>query len=203
VARLECGPSGANVRTPEVAPQADGVHLDVTNTGAAAVMFQVTVPESGGFVERAEPGANTFTATVDPGAYEVRCFPESSLDPSVEPSAPLQITDQDGVWKDPTVTCPGGRPAQNVVYDPLPGATGQEGTPEEIARRELGGSVHEGDVVEIGGYPEAANPVVRVVRDGQVVAAVYLVRVIEGGILVQHLASCDEGPTGFEEPPAG
>jgi hypothetical protein len=203
VARVECGPSGANVLTPEVRPQRDGVHLDVTNTSPGAVMFQVTVPESGGFVQRAESGVNSFTSSdLGPGAYEVRCYPESVLDPSSEPAASLRITDQDGVWKDDTVACPNDEPAQSVVYDPVPGATGEQTPPEEIARRELGKTVHEGDVVEIGGYPDAENPVVRVVRDGHVVAVVYLVRVGEGGILVQHLTSCPEGPT-QTEPPAG
>ena len=180
------------------------MHLDVTNTGTTGVMFDVIVPDFGGFLERAEPGANAFTSSdLEPGAYRVRCYPETTLDPSQEPSVPLQITDQNGVWKDTTVACPAGLHEESVVSDPLPGLRGQEGTPVEVARRELGDSVHDGDVVEIGGYPEAANPIVRAVRDGNVVAAVYVFSVIEGGWLVQNLTWCVEDATTQSEPPPG
>ncbi len=196
VARVECGPAGAVVVTPEARPQRDGIHLDITNTGTKALMFHVVIPDFGGFVERAEPGANTFTVSdLRPDAYEVRCFAEDELNPQNEPAAALQITDQDGVWKDLTVACPAGLREESAFFDAAPGLRGEDGTAEEVARRHLGEAVHEGDVVEIGGYPQAANPVVRVVRDGRVVAAVYVFPVIEGGWLVQNLTWCVDDST--------
>jgi hypothetical protein len=197
VARLECGDDGTTI-TREVRPEADGVHFEVVNPGDTALMFDL-VGSDRGLAQGAEPGESAVIVDLAPGDYTAKCYAEDELHPETIAGAPLTVTDQDGVWSEIAVSCPEGTEPSSAVLDYPMGVSGEEGTPEEIARRHLGTSVQDGDEVRRAGYQAAQNPYVVVVRDGRIVGQVSLIAVIEGGYIAQTITTCE----GVSMPPEG
>jgi hypothetical protein len=186
VARVECSEAGARVLTPQVQPQRDGVHVVIANAGEP-VMYSLE-GQAGSFGERAElPETQVTTGELGPGAVTAKCYPET-VDPATVEGATFEVIDPEGIWVAYAPDCP---EPNTAVLDYGPGLTGEEGTPEDIARGHLGPQVEPGDTVERAGYPEGSPAVVRVVRDGGVVANVRMFTGIEGGWFVIDITTCD------------
>jgi hypothetical protein len=186
VARVECTEAGARVLTPQVRPQRDGVHLQLENPGAP-VMYELESPEAT-IVDRAEmPVTQVIDGNFAPGTVRVKCYPETRDSTGVEASR-FEVVDPDGIW---VAYAPDCAQPQTVVLDYGPGPTGEHGTPEDIARGHLGPRVEKGDTVERASYPDGSPTVVRVVREGAIVANVRMFAGIEGGWWVSDITTCD------------
>jgi hypothetical protein len=125
------------------------------------------------------------------------------------PIADLRVADPAGSYIPIGMDCP----MSSQAPDHAPGAAGFQGDPVEVARQHLSGLEYN-DAVERAGYPSSRQPIVRVVRNDDVVAMATFTGDGQGGWLVDTLATCvnvligwsDEvtgvsGPTGSPNPP--
>lgn len=170
-----------------VRPQADGVHILVTNTSDIDLSLQFR--DLGG--DNAPVGEHEVVWPIAPGPVELRC-----LDPySQDAGAPggyveLEVVDPDAIYVPIALEC------DNQVgwyADFAPGATGDP-DPVQSARDDLHG-LEPDDVVEAAGYPEAVTRQVRVVRDGEVIAVVEFFPDGQGGWLQMSGNACEGGIT--------
>lgn len=165
VARITCGLDPmTNVLTQAVRPQADGVHLQVTNpTGAD---FLIDVRDLGG--ENAPTGTSQTAWPVPPGSMAVRCVDTSAPAAGDAGWVTLKVVDTDGVFAPTTLECPTDeRVHQDVDY--AADAEGRVGDPVELTKA-LVTAVRPSDKVEAAGYPAAETRLVRVIRDGRAIA---------------------------------
>jgi hypothetical protein len=188
--RVVCDAGGARLVTPVAAARPDGIHVEVENTTGRPVYVQVTGPDGGSEGSRAAPGVSRFVVAVAPGELTVTCSPEIAAEPAPA-ELPVEVVDEDGVW---VSTRPDCADVTTETRDYFAEAPGEPGTPVEVVRRtagEFGVTLEEGDTVEPAGYPEQdTGPVVRVVRDEQVVAVFHLVPGAGGGWLVHTVTRC-------------
>lgn len=174
VAEVVCTGEGADVLTPAVQVQADGLHVHVTGDGVPARTVEIR-PERGGlitleFEEQAE--LDSMAVLLAPtGSASVRCFDASAEKADTGDAALLEIVDRDGLWRTDALSCPPG--------DKIVDAGGywfftdSNAVASGISRAVPG--VLATDAVGYGGYPVlGATPRWRVVRDGQVVASMDL-----------------------------
>lgn len=186
VARVECSEAGARVLTPHVRVQRDGVHVVLENPGPP-VMFALE-GRGGSFSGGAEgPETQMMTGELQAGIVTVKCYAETE-DPTTIEGSTFEVVDPDEIFVAYAPDCP---EPNTAVLDYGPGLAGEEGDPVEIARSHLGPQVEDGDTVERAGYPEGPPAVVRVVRDGGVVANVRMFSGIEGGWFVIDITTCD------------
>ncbi len=183
-ARVVCGPEGAQVETATVAPQADGVHVEIVNETDAERSFSLTAADTGmGFP--APPGTTEQVVDLGPGALTVGCD-----DPAVEPGPgePIEIVDPEGLWVSTRLAC---AEQFSAVTDYIQGAKGETADPLEAARKAVEGyGLEPDDVFEPAGYPEAEVPKVRLVRAGEPLAIVDLMDDGSGKWLVGTITGC-------------
>jgi hypothetical protein len=163
VARVVCEKDGSTaLLTDSVTAQADGVHVEVDNrTGEGAQMI--------GLITDVNDGANSFVTSVPPGRVKVACYPYSRHEEPAPEGLDLTIEDPNGYWVDQDLECGPNTMAVSQISDYFGDASGQTGDPVDLTRENLKG-LEDDDAVERAGYPESGDPVVRVVRDGNVIA---------------------------------
>jgi hypothetical protein len=190
VAEFTCDSTGTIAPSSlTVEAQPDGVHVAVTNTGSERVSYTVGSlgPERhlvGG--DGAEPGERKETVwQLPPGDATVSCNLVSSGGTDSSPAADLQVEDSRGSYVPVGMDCP----LSSQISDYVEGAVGIEGDPVEVARQHLSGLEFD-DVIERGGYPDSDPPVVRVVRNGDVVASATFLSDGQGGWLIETLDVC-------------
>lgn len=177
VLEVQCSPDGIVVPVASIRPQADGLHLEVTNGSSREVELSVTSELTGwdsGPVP-IEPGTSELRQPLPPGVLTVGC----TLD-DVEERRRAELVDEDRLYEEPALSCTEqqrqAEPLDELKIDPPEDSyTGAV----EVA---LDGIIEEADqVMPLDGYPEeqfgdpTADPVVRVVREGSTVAFVALV----------------------------
>lgn len=77
-----------------------------------------------------------------------------------------------------------------------------QGDPVEVARQHLSGLEYD-DAVERAGYPSDEKPIVRVVRNGDVVAMATFKGDEEGGWLIETLLTCVDVPIAWSDDGTG
>ena len=108
----------------------------------------------------------------------------------------LDVVDPNGSFVPAEPECSSGE-AWGMSPAYAPGAAGDRGDPVEIARMRLTG-LEDGDAVERAGYPQAGGTaIVRVVRDGTVIAKAELFDDGQGGWLLSSLQGCGDAPFGW------
>lgn len=92
----------------------------------------------------------------------------------------IEVLAGESVYKSTKLDCPRGKLAGGMG-PPSGRGRGGEGGPVQFLRRELSGSLRDGDVVEVAGNTRSRDEkTVRVVRDGKVVANAHYFRVSDG-----------------------
>jgi hypothetical protein len=203
VAEFTCDGTGTiSPSSAVVAAQSDGVHIAVTATGDLPVSFSIEGVGGDG----ADAGERVETVwQLAPGPVTVSCSVESAEFGGVASSSSLTVVDPGGYYVAAELDCAS-------VVGQIPeygeGATGSAGDPVQVVRDHLSGLEFD-DAVERASYPQSEQPVVRVVRDGGVVAKVVLRDDGQGGWLLDTLENCDgtlfgwsEEITGVTGPPA-
>jgi hypothetical protein len=158
VAELVCGSDGPELLTPVVRAQRDGVHVRVRNENdrEAEFDYEVTSGDTGGGGSLAPPGTSMHVVPFAAETVSIGCTPEA-LD-RVE----LRVIDPGDELKGAEPECSDLRSAH---------FTGVGREPVVVARRYLRNrGLRPGDVVEPAVSIAGEFPVVRVVRDGKVVA---------------------------------
>lgn len=164
IVELVCEEEGTRLLTDSVPPQGDGVHFRIDNRTGRDLAFDF--PGGG---ENADAGVTNIVLAIPPGRAEVRCAGEYLDPPYRSDFVAVEIVDEEGLWVDPEIDC---ERAVTGTDGTAPGAGGEEGDPVDLTRRHLADRLREGDIVEVAGYPEADQRIVRVVRDGRTLARV-------------------------------
>jgi hypothetical protein len=197
VAQVMCDGTSTQVLTPDVAAQPDGVHISVTNTSSSDLALQFQ--EVGG--DDAPVGTNEVVWPLPPGPIELRC-----MDPNADAGAPggyvqLAIVDPHDFYVQADLQCTNGQAVGGNV-DYVPGAKGEQGDPVDITKRNATGLLPT-DTVEAAGYPDAATRIVRLVRDGNVVARFSYFNGGNGGWLMESYQACTDAGIGGEASSVG
>jgi hypothetical protein len=121
-------------------------------------------------------------ANVPPGTVRIDCYSRSwSREKAFTiESRTIKVLAGDSGYKSAKLDCPRGKLAGGMgPYSER--EMGGRGDPVELLRRELSGSLKEGDVVEIAGNTQNRDEkTVGVVRDGEVVANAHYIQVSDG-----------------------
>lgn len=169
VARAVCDQDGTRLLTPEVQPQADGVHIRIESRldkeDVSFVVGQLGGSEAAG--EQVWP--------IPPGTVEIGCWVGFEEEPDY---VSLRVVDPTGLYVPAELDCLRGVGASGGGVASSSGSYGEapEGDPRDpvdIAREffeSAFGPLGADDVVERAGYPQAEIRQVRLVRDGKTVA---------------------------------
>ena len=194
--------------------QPDGVHVAVTNTADERIWFTVSGGESSiYFVNQggADPGERgEIVLGLPPGDAKVSCVLDSMRGIDTSPIADLLVKDPTGSYVPIGMDCP----KSNQTSGDAASAVRFQGDPVEVARQHLSGLEYD-DAVERAGYPmDSEKPIVRVVRNGDVVAMATFKGDPQDGWLIETLLRCADvpiawsddvtgvsGPTGSPQPP--
>ena len=170
-ARIVCGPEGTRVLTPRVRARPDGVHLVIDNRFDAEAGYAFKHPE-GEMGDGAPRGESSHVWDPPPGEIRVGCE-KPPVDGIGTDYATLKVVAGDSGYKPIELECQGGMAvAGGAQY--APGARGVKGDLVGQARSQFSEKIREDDVVELAGYPELRDErIVRVVRDGRVIATVH------------------------------
>jgi len=174
-----CDGTRADIPTPFVRAQADGIHIHVANTSGTALDVQIEDASGATLLGETIPiVGGTFISTFGPGDYRITCGTTGT---------PFAVVDPDRLYTPSELLC-----ADQLAgaVDHAPGATGSRGALLDIARKELRGLKPE-DIVEQAGYPRAAgNQLIRVVRAGRVVTILEYADDGHGGWLLTGTRTC-------------
>lgn len=172
-ARIVCDGDGARVLTPKVEAQPDGVHLVLDNRLTGNADYSIDHP-GGGEGWNVPPGESERVANTPPGSARIDCY-RRSWRGEVGGNGPqsFEVVAGDSGYKSTKLDCPRAKSGRIKPYSEEE-MQKQKGDPVEIFRRGNSGSLREGDVVEVAGYPKNQDErTVRVVRDGKVVATAH------------------------------
>jgi hypothetical protein len=186
ILRIRCGDAGAEVLTPVVVAQPDGVHVHVENlAGAAALEFAIPESPSSTFGGRIDDDESVWP--IEPGDVFVECLEQVSDTYQGPRTAKFEVVDENDLWASSTLQCDEGDPVLGVRAHDETGATFPD---DETTIRALLHSVQPADEVRLPGYPE--GPGVKdgrmvVVRDDRVVAVLYVeeTRANDGSVVEQ------------------
>jgi hypothetical protein len=187
VAEFTCDATGTIFPSSlSVDAQPDGVHVAVTNAADEHISFTVGGHESTMYVVGdggADPGERKeIVLGLPPGDADVSCVLGSKGGIDTSPIADLRVEDPTGSFTPIGMECP-------MSSQHVDDATGFQGDPIEVARQHLSGLEYD-DAVERVGYPNSRQPVVRVVRNGDVVAMATFKNDEQGGWLVDTVVTC-------------
>lgn len=181
-AQVVCDGDGIHVLTPRVESRPDGVHLAIDNRLEGNVDLSVD-HAGGGMGWSVSSGESKRVANVPPGKVRVSCYRRTWTKDilfAMEVGT-IEVLAGDSGYKSAKLDCPRGKLAGGMKPFTKAETRAHEGGPVDLLRRELSGSLREGDIVEIAGNVESRNEkTVRVVRDGEVVANADYMRVSNG-----------------------
>jgi hypothetical protein len=192
-AQMTCDGHTTEVSTPAVQPQPDGVHIAVENTSGQDLGLEVQDVGD----ENAPLGTHDTIWQIGPGNYEVRCTsPLPNADAG--PFQPLVVQDPDHLWISTDLDCDSVTGTASAV---VPGAVGGKGTPAGILESHLTG-VQSDDTIAAAGYSNGSEPMIRIVRDGKVIALYHFMSDEQGGWLVDSSQQCSSANLGWSESPS-
>ena len=202
VAEFTCDGTGTGTIAPSalaVDAQSDGVHLAVTNLADERISFTADGSESSMYVVgqgEADPGdRKEIVLGLPPGDAHVSCVVASKSGIDTSPMADLRVVDPSDSYVPIGMDCP---MSSQATED----ATGFQGDPIDIARQHLSGLEYD-DAVERAGYPLSDSPIVRVRRNGDVVAMATFRDDGQGGWRIDTLVTCSNGLIGWTNDIAG
>ncbi|HEV8564049.1 MAG TPA: hypothetical protein VGR41_03990 [Actinomycetota bacterium] len=168
IGTITCDGTTTTVETPEVAAQADGVHLRLENSGTEDLGIQF---EATGRGDNAAVGTSNLLVPIPPGDERVRCF-----GPDDDTGAPggwqtITVTDPSGFYASAELECADGQVGTGIG-DYVPGAKGDP-DPAVAAADYFADQMGSGDEVITAGYPEDPAERMFVLRsDGAAIASV-------------------------------
>jgi hypothetical protein len=190
VATIVCDETGTTVETPSVRPQLDGLHVVIDNRTEVDPGFSVAF-DHGGLGDNAPQGTSKHVLDVPPGIVRIGCYTGARGSGERDLQA-LEVVDADGVYRSTELTCESG--SSTGVSDYVPGAKGETSDPVDLARATFEsaiGGLEPDDVAERAGYPEWDEPIVRLVRAGEVVATIRYREADDGGWLQDTMSMCE------------
>lgn len=191
--RITCDRTTIQTDASAVVAQPAGVHVVVVNGAAQPLSFAFTPSAQGPFnATQVEPGATELALQLPPGRVTFACIAE--FGEAGTGQVQVDVLDPQGLFVPFDLTC-GGEPmlATPPSAVPWPGAHLTEETPGPVEFvRSVAIGLLASDLLERAGYPLASNPVVRAVRDGEVVA-VFDLSMGEAGRKAAHVSCAGAG----------
>jgi hypothetical protein len=177
----ECDGTTIRLLTPIVRSSPDGVHIVIDNRSSVPLTLWVRTGANAAPKGRAEVLSPLGTAwQIPPGEAVISCKGESDA------QAVLEIADPEGLWRPFELPCPDrvGFMSRYHMGD------GDPTDPVDQARSYFAEFLKKGDIVERAGYPEAARPIVRIVRSDEIMAMMEFVPDSNHGWLVGTALRC-------------
>lgn len=177
VANVTCVDGATQLLTETVQTQSDGVHFRVDNRTDETVYLHFRLGSELGNLQNLEVGVSEAVVMSEgPGSWELICTPAEIYPDEDDEWVPLGVVDPDALWvpDDPGCEHPSGVHPDYV--EDFEGGTpsGEAGDPVDLARADVPGNalidLLPDDVYEPAGYPAALPRLVRVTRDGRVLA---------------------------------
>jgi hypothetical protein len=169
VLAVVCSDAGADVSSPQVAVQEDGVHVHVDNPGGfdEVVLEPIGDPNPWRFWSGSSGLDGPFIRESEPGRWRVGCVRGEQQDPTaVVGWSAVELIDPNAFWIPTTLACGEGDELTHNEPAPIPKVAGE--SPEQAIARVLG--LREGDLVEEAGYRDSYRQPYRIIRSGEVVA---------------------------------
>jgi hypothetical protein len=187
IAEVDCTRDSDSVLTPDVALQADGLHVRVLRDVDVPTSIEIRMGATRQNVIRVEfePGGEARYSDVvrsPAGEATVACLTGIGDEAETAATAEMRILDPHGVWRDDSLDCE-GRPVNIDTYSFF---AGDNPVTEGIARAVPG--VLPTDTVQLAGYAHEEQAVV--VRGGRAVANMAL-STYHGETFIVSLAACD------------
>jgi hypothetical protein len=208
-ASVRCEPEGTWVQPEAVRARPDGVHLSIDNRTERRMFVYARIGEDIRPVAEVDIGSSDEVETAAPGAWGLVCVAVNAYPREQDPWATLQVVDPHRVWVSDILDCDRIAGSHPDYREDFEGGTpeGERGDPLELAREGITGAgfpVLPDDVLERAGYPDAGPLVVRVVRNGRVVAVGTYSADGRGGWIDRGAEYCELGsvPEGTEPAPA-
>ena len=166
---VSCDADAITVMNDRVYARGAGFHVRVENRSGGRVFLQFVhtgadAPWGGIAIS---PGTTDLAIQIPPGPAAIRC---SDGGEEITDETAVEVVDPDKMFVPYALACDGK--LLHLTPSAWPWSTRDSGLPDPIAwvqRQAVG--IAPSDVLEIAGYPRAAEPVVRVVREGAVAAA--------------------------------
>jgi hypothetical protein len=189
VARVICDADGTRVEPATVAPQRDGIHLEIVNETGKDLGLEIGEAEGEPVMgTNADRGTSSEVLELAPGTIWLRCLDSLSTSPTPGAWAPVEVVDEDDLWVEGTGVLPDCETAVAGHSDYVRDARG-EPTPGEAIRSQFPSAFEPGDVLEQLGYPQQETPGFALVRDGVIVRSFEVRRDNFGGWLVDFIAA--------------
>lgn len=190
--RITCDRTTIRRDVSAVVAQPAGVRVIVENVAAQPLSFAFAPSARGPFnATQVEPGTTELALQLPPGRVTFMCIAE--FEEVGTEQVRVDVLDPEGLFVPFDLTC-GGEPmlATPPSAVPWPGAQPTE-TPDPVEFiRSVAAGLLASDVLERAGYPQAPDPVVRAVRDGEVVA-VFDLSMGEAGWTAAHVSCAGAG----------
>lgn len=178
VLRVRCTPDGAEVLTPLVSAQPDGLHAQVEPTDAALLLRPDGFPHAWAIPATGDQ-AGSFVVGVPTGPVSVACvmpradgsYEMKEILDALAAGPSFELADPGGYYVDPRPSCEGMTTAGHVIIEAGGSSLGRKvaDMPESLPAR-LNGLLPT-DEIESAGYPDQTPwRWWRVVRDGEVIA---------------------------------
>jgi hypothetical protein len=186
VGTIACDGATTTVETPEVAAQADGVHLRVENSSTEDLGIQFDTTGRG---ENADIGTTRLLVPIAPGDERVRCYGDDDDTGAPGGWANITVTDPMGFYASAKLDCASGiMRSSNIDY--VAGATGDP-DPALAAAAHFADQMGTDDVVVPAGYPEGSESREFVLLSGGVsIGSASYVPDGEGGWLLVMTSDC-------------
>ncbi|MEJ7841958.1 MAG: hypothetical protein WKF95_09325 [Rubrobacter sp.] len=186
-----CGRDGTRVLTPRVEARSDGVHFEVQNRLGSNTGFSALGREGGAGGEAPEGQSSEHVGDVSPGKARAGCEEPPYDGIGKVHYATFEVVDPEGLYKSVELECRGGMAVSGGAQY-APGAGRVKGNLVKRVRSQFPDDIKEDDLVELAGYRDLRERrVVRVVRDGRLVATVHFLGET-GGWLQDRYEACED-----------
>lgn len=186
-AHITCDRTTIQVDVPAVAAQPQGVYVVVENVAEQPLSFAFAPSAQGPFAgTQVEPGTTRLALQLPPGRATFMCIAE--FEEVGTEQVRVDVLDPEDLFVPFDLTC-GGEPMVRTPPSAVawPGAELEETSDPVAFVRSVAGGLLASDVLERAGYPQAPDPIVRAVRDGEVVAVFDLSKG-EAGWMAAHVS---------------
>lgn len=164
-----CGLNGVELTSSMVEATGDGVHIAVENRTGHVAMFRIVDPrdaQQSWALDLETQGVRDAVLPVPPGEKLVSCYnPLEVEEASPTASEGLVVTDPQGLWVDAELRCTSTVTENFLTEAPL------SEDPRQVVDEYVPG-LAPSDRVESAGYPKAALPVLRIVRNTESIAVI-------------------------------
>ena len=202
VAEFTCDSTGTIAPSSlAVDAEPDGVRVAVTNLADEPIAFTASGSDDSlmyvvGGQGEVEPGERKeIVLGLPPGDAHVSCRLASAGAIDTSPMGDVRVEDPAGSYIPIGMDCP-------MSSQSTKDATSFDGDPVDVARQHLSGLEYD-DAVERAGYPLSDKPIVRVRRNGDVVAMGTFRDDGQGGWLIETLVTCADVPIAWTNDIAG